>query len=76
MIKFKFKRTNQNAIPHYRRPAPAVGSTAWLGSDVGGTARPGQATALLLTRSACSPQAGDSATAAHWNQPKNQHNLV
>jgi hypothetical protein len=38
MIKFKFKRINQDATPHYRRPAPATGSTAQLGSDVGGTA--------------------------------------
>jgi hypothetical protein len=81
---FKFKRTNQEATPHYCPLAPTVGSSA------GGSARPGfntrvaarsgQAIGMQPARPAISVHRGGStggagapgagATAPHWNQPK------
>jgi hypothetical protein len=45
-VKFEFKRTNQEAPPHYRPSASTAGGTARLSSNAGATVLSGQAVAL------------------------------
>jgi hypothetical protein len=49
-IGFEFKRTNKEAIPHYRPSAPTAGGSARPGSNAGANARSGQAIAMPPTR--------------------------
>jgi hypothetical protein len=50
MVKFEFKRTNQEATPHYRPLTPAMdgsaGGSARPGFNAGATARSGQTIGL------------------------------
>jgi hypothetical protein len=60
MIKFKFKRINQEVTSHYRPLVPAVGSTARLGYNADATIRSGQVVALPPAHRATSAQTASS----------------
>jgi hypothetical protein len=73
MFTFKFKWTNQDATPHYRPPALAVGGSAGgnaqPNSNTGATARSGQAIGLPLARPATSVHRGGSIRGADSSAP-------
>jgi hypothetical protein len=65
MTGFEFKRTNQEATPHYHPPAPAAGgsagSTDRAGSNTGGTTRSRRPQTLA---------SGVGGSDLRWNPPK------
>jgi hypothetical protein len=68
-INFEFKRTNQEATPHYSPPTSSTGGSARPGPNAAGTTRSDQAASPTPTRLASSARAGDSATGADATTP-------
>jgi hypothetical protein len=68
-INFEFKRTNQEATPHYSPPTSSTGGSARPDPNTGGTTRSDQAASLAPTRLASLARAGDSTTGADATTP-------